>query len=426
MRGLQAAATVGVCVSALLMACGSGDDASTPDASAEGGGFDAAADAFDAGTEAAAVDVGVDRYVAPDPPGARMATVDYMGGALLTSAKIITVTFAGDDATVVKNVQDFDDGVTQTQWWTDATAEYCVQPQGGPCIGPGSGGGHVVLNEAAPTSLVDTDSGKGSTVVDFIQKHITSGDLPPPDDQTIYMLYFPSSTTISFDGSKSCQNYGAYHYSATFDLGDAGTQEGAYAVEPRCNYTSYLFFAASHELIEAATDAHPGKDRGYVMQDTSWQWYGDEVGDLCDHPWGFDGTDAGGHNVQRGWSNVSALGGHDPCVTAPTDPYFNVAPGTGKQNLYLAVGETATIDLQPFADGKTGDWSLAVNETSKRYGDKADVLSFQLDTTTVNDGTPAHLQITLNAKPTYGYATYELVSKGNGHEHHWGANVWLK
>jgi hypothetical protein len=415
---------------ALFFACEGGGDSSDagPDVAIDQAApVEAGPDVVDA-----AIDVPVDHWVSPLAPWERMPIVDYMGGHLLTSIKVITVSFAGDDANLIGRMQALDDTITQTAWWTATTSEYCELP-GGPCIGPGTAAGHVVLNETAPASLVDTDDGTGSTVVQFIQSHITSGALPPPDDQTIYVMFFPSGTSFTFDNDKSCSSFGAYHYSGTFTLPDGGTQEGAYAIEPRCSGEPYITLAASHELIEAATDAHPGKVRGWVMQDLSWEYYGDEVGDLCDHPWKFDSMDiqtldAGApFNVQRGWSNASALAGHDPCVIEPTAyPYFNVAPESGKQLVHLGVGDSETIELQAFADGAMSDWTISAADLGPRFGAGA-TLSFSLDKTTINDGQTAHLTVTLTKKPNIDWVPYVIDSKDqSGHEHTWGANVWYQ
>jgi len=416
----------------LLAACGGGGD--VPDASTA----DAAPDVHDASVAEVAPDVGpdvpIDHYLAPLPPYARMPLVDYLGGHLLTAIKVITISFTGDDQNIISRVTELDDTITQTQWWHDSTAEYCELPTG-PCIGPGSNGGHVVLNETAPASLVDTDTGTNSTVVSFIQSHITSGAFPPPDDQTIYVLYFPSGTSISFDNDKSCQTFGAYHYSATFSLPDGGTQEGSYAIEPRCSGEPFITQATSHELIEAATDARPGKQQGWVMQDISLQYYGGEVGDLCDHPWGgiydimqVQIPDGGApFTVQRGWSNLSALAGHDPCVIPPASPpYFNTAVESGKQMVYLSVGETADIELEGFSDGTMSDWTISMEDQGPHYG-AGQTLGFTLDKTTMNNGQKAHLQVTLQKQPNIVWVPYWIHNKdGAGHEHVWGASIFLK
>jgi len=442
-EGVRSLLLFSAAAATLAYACGGGSGASD-------GGEDAAPDVVtqqDAGidvVEAAAPDVGIDNYIAPLPVWQVTPLFDYVGGHLLTSVKVITVSFSSDDAALITRVQELDDTITQSAWWTAATSEYCELPSG-PCIGPGTPAGHVVLTETAPTSLIDNDDGTGSTVVSFIQDHITSGLFPPPDDQTIYVIYFPSGTSIQYDGDHSCSSFGAYHYSATFNLPDGGTQEGSYAIEPRCSGEPYITFAASHELIEAATDARPGKLQGWVMEDLAWQYYGDEVGDICDHYWSFESTvtdsmyidtiDGGApFQVQRGWSNLSALAGHDPCVIPPSNPYFNTAPGQSQQNVYLSVGESTTVQFTGFSDGPMPDWTISAIDMGSHYG-SGNVLTLSLDTTTMNSGQVANLTITLNSEPTITDVAYVIDSKGTytpdggspiTAEHQWGANVYLK
>lgn len=408
------------------LACGTDDVASAP--APDAATFDA--EPIDAATAPDAadawVDAGFDASLPPLKPYERFVGVDYLGGALLTSIKVVTVTFQGDDANLVARLQKFGDTITSTPWWTETTSEYCVMPKGTPCIGPGTGAGHVVLASPAPANLVDTDDGKGSSVVQLIQDHIDSGELPPPDDQTIYQIYFPPGTSIKFDNSNSCTSFGAYHYSAPFTPKGGGKPvETAYAIEPRCSGESYTTFAASHELIEAATDAHPGKDRGYVMQDQGWAFYGDEVGDLCDYPWEFTQMTESTFDVQRGWSNESARAGHDPCVAQPkSEVYFNVAPAAGKQEIHLGVGESATFELEAYSDAMTTDWTLSGEDIGGRIGENA-TLSFSFDKTTINAGQTVKLTIKLNDKPSLGVAPYVIHSAGAGH-HWWGATVRLK
>jgi hypothetical protein len=410
---------------ALMLACGGDDNATTPivDASVDASVPDTS-DATPAVDVADVyVDAGFDASLPPLKPYERFVPVDYLGGALLTSMKVITVTFQQDDANLVARLQKFGDTITSTQWWTDSTAEYCVMPKGAPCIGPGTGGGHVVITTPAPANLVDTDDGKGSSVVQFIQDHIDNGDLPTPDDQTIYQIYYPPGTTIKFDGLTSCSGFGAYHYSAPFTPKGGGKPvEAAYAIEPRCSGETYTTFAASHELIEAATDAHPGKDRGYVMQDYGWEYFGD----LCDYPWEFTQMTESTFNVQRGWSNKSGRAGHDPCVTQPkSEVYFNVAPEAGKQEVYLAVGESITFDLEGYSDAMTGDWNLSAQDISGRIGENG-TLSFAFDKTTINANQTVKLTIKLNGKPTQAVAPYVIHSTSGAGHHWWGATVRLR
>src|SRR6185436_15247423 len=67
-----------------------------------------------------------DELIAPVP---HMPLLDYLGGAILSSVQIVTVTFTSDNAQVVQRMQLLGDTITQTKWWKDSTSEYCVLPQ---------------------------------------------------------------------------------------------------------------------------------------------------------------------------------------------------------------------------------------------------------------------------------------------------------
>lgn len=409
----------------LLFGCGSSPD--SPDAAPGDAGPDSAGPP-DAALEAeAAIDAGSDVADAADefePPRPRMPLLDYLGGAILSSVQIVTVTFTSDNAQVVARMQLLGDSITQTPWWTASTAEYCVLPQKTVCIGNGSSGGHVVLNEAPPVMLVDTNDGNGSSVVQFIQAHVDSGAFPAPTPQTLYAIHFPPGTSIKFGNSNSCSSFGAYHYSAALTpKGGGQTVETAYAIMPRCGGEPYLATATSHELIEAATDAHPGKDRGWVMQDPSFPLLGEENGDLCDHPWGavFETTLESTFTVQRGWSNAKAIAGHDPCAPANQGEVW-FAAGPANQEIVLGVGQQTTIDVFGAADGAMADWALSTADTGPYFGGNT-ALAVSLDKATANNGTVAHVTLKLNALPTRGFAPFSIVSKSGNREMHWGAYV---
>ena len=134
--------------------------------------------------------------------------------------------------------------------------------------------------------------------------------------------------------------------------------------------------------------------------------------------------------VQRGWSNLSALAGHDPCVIPPATPYFNTAVETGKQDVYLSVGETADIELQGWSDGTMNDWTISMEDQGPHYG-AGQTLAFTLDKTTMNDGQTAHLQVTLTKQPNITWVPYWIHSCSvsgcsSGNHHVWGANIFLK
>jgi hypothetical protein len=113
---------------------------------------------------------------------------------------------------------------------------------------------------------------------------INAGTLPRPDSNTLYMIHFPSDISISIEGMSSCFSFGGYHNgSKNAKYGDL-----FYSVLPDCAFLkdneaalSSTTFVASHELIEAVTDAYPtpGSTPAYpqAWNDTG----GSEIADLC-------------------------------------------------------------------------------------------------------------------------------------------------
>jgi hypothetical protein len=130
--------------------------------------------------------------------------------------------------------------------------------------------------------------------------------------------------------------------------------------------------------------------------------------------------------VQRGWSNLSALAGHDPCVIPPASPpFFNTAVESGKQIVYLGVGETADIELQGYSDGTMTDWNLTFEDQGPHYGAGA-TLTGSFDKTTLNNGQTTVLHVTLTKQPNITWVPYWIHSTNGGNQHIWGASIFLK
>jgi hypothetical protein len=187
-----------VAAAIVLAGCGGSTDdtSSTAPASDDGG---STADA-DAGPDAPATtpeagDAAPDApYPAPHPPMAQMT--DH-GGKVLTAPVLVTITFAGDP--LESFVQTFDDALGGLSWWNTTMGEYGVAPA--------TSGGHVVIADAAPTTISDTE------IQQWLGARIDDATLPAPTDQTIYVLYYPDTTTITLPGAQgtSCQGFGGYH-----------------------------------------------------------------------------------------------------------------------------------------------------------------------------------------------------------------------
>jgi hypothetical protein len=282
-------------------------------------------------------------------------------GNVLTAAAITSVTFAGDP--LAPDLEAFVSAIGHSQYWNATTSEYGV--------GPASATAPVHA-AAAPATIDDA----GIQTFLTAQLGSASAGWPAPTDQSLYVLFFPASTTITdANGAQLCNgSISGYHHPLTLPTG----QRVAYAVVARCLGTHVtrdsVSLLASHEIVEAATDPHLD---GYLAPlDSNYAWTytmsGGEVGDLCEHDVASDLYDATlGFVVQRIWSNAAAMSGHDPCVPrADGDTYFAAAPVANDalmltfkapgalplaaSGVYVPVGAKKTIALQLFSDAPTG------------------------------------------------------------------------
>ena len=217
----------------------------------------------------------------PQPPASDM---NYYGGPVFSNVKVETVMWNSD---VLQNTQDnipiFTAALVNSTY-VDQLAEYSTKgvrainghKSTNQTINRGTYLGQVVLvPRNKSTTLLDSDIQKE------IKHQIRKGVLPHQDDNTLYMIYFPSNITIILDGQASCVVFGAYHF-ATIDTRRAKAHNIFYSVEPECNSGyDYLTFAASHEFAEAMSDDVPTP---LVNPDYPQAWNdstGYEIGDKC-------------------------------------------------------------------------------------------------------------------------------------------------
>lgn len=367
--------------------------------------------------------------------------VTYQGGGVLQSPEVVTITFPGD--TLAQQLEAFDDGVLQTCWWDAVRAGYC-ETNGTNCVGRGSvpAKAHVELTTAAAASYTDSSTGGASTLQQFIQQQVASGTFPAPDANTIYVIYPPSSTTITLDGTSSCANggFGGYHNSTAVTPPGGSNTWVSYAVVMRCTPSiADATFAASHELAESATDPHVGQNQvGYYLpmsnlDDAPWNLLGGgEIGDLCvdftglnqDHTTATLGSTS--WTVQRLWSNSNAAEGLDPCIPMPsTETYFNLAPAAGNGVVQLAVGQSATYTATAFSSGPMNPWTIEGLDLAQAQGG-TEVVQVSLSAGSAKNGDTVNVTVTLKtAPPMLGNGVsgmpYLLLSVGgqNGPVHYW-------
>jgi hypothetical protein len=390
-------------------------------ATPEDAGVDAAVD--DDGAADAAPDTS--DLVDPTYPTAHtpMPLVDWNGGRVMTAPKIVTVTFGSD--TQRGQLEQLGDTLTSSAWWDAVSSGYCA---GTKCIGKGSGGGHVnIPTTGLATSFTDSSQGQASSIQEYLQARIADGTLPQPTEETLYVVYLPAAVSITLDGASSCREFGGYHNTLTYTPEAGAAIPVPYAIVPRCDSTTTTTtIAASHEIIEAATDPDVGNTNvAYYMVNEAWAFAGGEVGDLCvDFTGG--GTDTvleGAFTVQRSWSNTEAKAGHDPCVPAPAnDVFFGAAPAAAQQKVVLAAGKSVVIDVTAFSNGPMADFTLSAVDFGL-FTTGSSHLSFSFDKTTVHNGSKVQLTVTMKTAPPRGSAFYGIVATSGKKKHFWPAAV---
>lgn len=400
---------------------GSGDDAG---ADGEGGATDDAA--VDGGANDAANEPEADDPLDPNYPAAHnpLPQVDYNGGHILLAPKVVTITFEGDP--LESRLQQFGDVITTTPWWEAVSKEYCTNAG---CIGPGSSGGHVVLPASTTTSYTDSVMpNAASTVKDLIKANVADGTFPAPEADTLYVVYFPAGVSVSLSApgqgtSQSCVSggFGGYHQDlAVVPPGATQSVKVAYAIVPRCgNKEATTTVAASHEIVEAATDPATSGSPAWYMTSSPWAVLGGEVADLCvDVTGGNDTYQESGFTVQRSWSNMAAAASHDPCVPTPaSDVYFGSAPVADQ--LQMAIGDTQTVEVDGFSDGPMpADWSVSVVDFAHFQGTQS-ALTLSIDKSSMHNGSKGTLTVSLVSDPGYQGAWFAIVSSSGNVRHMW-------
>ncbi|HEY1962314.1 MAG TPA: hypothetical protein VGG69_07850 [Rhizomicrobium sp.] len=217
-------------------------------------------------------------------PAPLSGDMNYYGGPVFSNVKVETVMWNRDVPRRTKDKIPLFTAALVNSTYVDQLGEYDTRhvtainghKKTHQTIERGTYLGQVVLKpQNQSTTLQDSD------IQAELKYQIAKGVLPPNDDNTLYMIYFPSNITILLDGQPSCVVFGAYHF-ATIDNRRAKKRNILYSVEPECNSGfDYLTFAASHEFAEATTDNVPTP---LVHPDFPQAWNDDqafEIGDKC-------------------------------------------------------------------------------------------------------------------------------------------------
>ncbi len=346
-----------------------------------------------------------------------VCNVQYYGGHVLPSVKVYAVLWGGSvDTTTASSIGPFYRAVTNSEyldWLNEYSTNISIQAGTSTgegtdqLVGRGTFAGTVTIAPGInKASLTDND------IQAELRAQIAAGHLAAPDENSIYMFFFPHGIDITDSGgAKSCDANGgfcAYHGTSTINgksvfygvHPDFGPGSGC---DVGCGSADTTFknlcSAASHELVEAITDAEVGLSTTVSLP---LAWYDEnngEVGDMCNqHQDTITGFDAATYTVQQIYSqqtgnckarrgtdsneaaddfkifmnpNTRSINAGDPAVTipvltaitagAPADLVLTVLPN-------LPAGVSATIDAG-VTPGQTATLSLSANAATAAISD---------------------------------------------------------
>jgi hypothetical protein len=254
---------------------------------------------------------------AAKPVNTASAHLTYYGGKVIQKVKVVKVQYGSGTyqsfigAAGASSMAGFYSAVVNSNYM-DWLVEYdTASPKQTISRGTYSGGYSIT-----PSSTRNKATITDANIQAEISAQIAAGKLPAPDDNTLYMVHFPKGKTISQGGSKSCQAGGFCAYHGTFKR---NSQDVFYGVLPDMsagsgcdtgcgsgsafgNQTS----VASHELIEAVTDAEVGLA---TTVGKPLAWYdaaNGEIGDICNAQQGSITSGSTTYTVQKEWSNALA------------------------------------------------------------------------------------------------------------------------
>lgn len=347
----------------------------------------------------------------------KLPRMEYRGGAFLRTPRIVTITSTKDDPKIVAHVEQLAATLPHSAWWHDVTDGYCSAP--GTCIGDGSAGSPLHLDEAVATELRDSE------VDPLLLRLAKAGRLGPIDDSTLLVWYLPKGVVLSNGTTPYCAGGPRAFHRAL----DVDGKRIPFAVLPRCGDEAELTGTASHEILEATTNPFPA-ERGFAFGAagglSGFAEAGLEPVDPCglvmmDRHW----TNESGFVVHRAWSNREAAKAHDPCVPARADhPYVMLVP----RELALRLpkeGDTITVDLDATAAGVTDAWAVSAFDLGG-FHDHTHYVELTLDRSTVRAGDTVRLTIKALKKNPQQRELVALVSTIGVHSHMWPLLVMMR
>jgi MYXO-CTERM domain-containing protein len=273
----------------------------------------------------------------------------YHGGKVIQNVKLFAVYWGMNAGNGTPDQYDkFYGGMAQSAYF-DWLREYNTPTPDSPSgpmqkVGRGQSIGHYIdPNPPTSTELQESD------IQTWLSGLVKGGKIPAPDDNTLYVTYYPSGVNITDPGGKkSCSYFCAYH--SGFDDSVSGKRI-RYAVMPDqsgscaggCGGAPDVFSnscsVVSHEIQEAVSDPDV-----WAGGQTDLGWYDDangEDGDICNAMQSQISTPNGMYTVQQIWSQKQGA-----CVSSDsTVTVADFALAIDNNAPKAALGGTATAKV---------------------------------------------------------------------------------
>ena len=361
----------------------------------------------------------IDRYASNTAAPAN-AWLNYYGGHVISNVNVVPVMWGPNVPSAVSTgIGPFYSAITDSPYF-DFLAEYDTNildwagNQGtNQHIGRGTASATLTITPVNTATTVTNDQ-----IIAELQGQITSGHLPKPDANTLYMVHFPAGMKITMpDGNggtaASCTQFCAYHNttSATASLPEFyygvipnvtsdGCELGCGPVGGGFNNTTSV---ASHELIEATTDAEVGlaTDNAPPLAWYDPQGQDGEIGDICNGAQGTVASHGQTWTVQQEWSNS-----HNACITQADSNDFAVVITPGNRAIAAGQSATYTVTAKTIA-GSPGTISLAADGMPAG-------LSGSFATSQLSPGQSTTLTVTATSSATNGDNYFAIHGSAGG------------
>ena len=287
------------------------------------------------------------------PAAPANAHLFYYGGPVISNVHVVPVFWGANvPSTVTSQIGEFYSAVTDSTLfdflaeYDTNVADYAGNQGTGQHIGRGTAAAPITITPSITGNVTDAQ------ITTELKAQIAAGHLPSQTADTLYMIHFPAGMSISMpDGNggtaASCKQFCAYHstiaastnifYGVIPNVTTDGCELGCGPVGGGFNNTCSV---ASHELIEAVTDAAVGLATANAPP-LAWydpQGSNGEIGDICNADIGTIISHNKTWSVQKEWSNT-----HNACIAEAGSVDFAVS--LHPDNHDIAAGHSATYTV---------------------------------------------------------------------------------